>query len=82
MTTRIATAFFSIEVRRLNRATGSGEIELARMPAAEAEMEVTLTGFRPEINGLWRAKTVTHEIGDAYVTRIELEAPESGKKPP
>ena len=35
-----------------------------------------------EINGLWRAKTVTHEIGDAYTTKIELEAPESGKKPP
>lgn len=72
----------SAEGQRLNRATGTGEIELAGMPEAAAEMDVALIGFRPEINGLWRAKTVTHEIGDAYTTRIELEAPESGKNPP
>ena len=63
-------------------ATGFGSIELAGLPEAAAETDVTLLGFRPEINGLWRAKTVTHEIGDAYTTKIQLEAPESGKNPP
>lgn len=67
------------EGERLGRRTGSGSLKLAGMPEVMADMPLNLTGFRPEVNGEWRAGTVTHEFGDAYTTSIELVAPEKGK---
>jgi phage protein D len=70
----------SAEGERLSRATGSGSVTLAGMPEAQAEADVVLTGFRPEINGRWRAASVEHRFDTTYTTTIELEAPEGGKK--
>ena len=66
----------------MNRATGSGSITLAGQPQAAAEMNILLAGFRSEINGLWRAETVRHTFGRAYMTTITLEATEEGREPP
>lgn len=74
-----AAAAAKSEGDALGRRTGDGSIDLAGKPEAMADMPINLTGFRPEVNGEWRAGTVTHEFGDAYTTSIELVAPEQGK---
>lgn len=74
-----AKAAAASEGDRLGRATASGTLKLAGTPEAMADMPITATGFRPEVNGLWRAGTVTHEYGETYMTSIELVAPEEGK---
>ncbi len=74
-----AKAAAKSEGERLTRATGSGSIDLAGMPEIMADAPITLTGFRPEANGLWRAGTVTHTYSETYKTSIALEAPEEGK---
>lgn len=68
------------EGERLSRATGSGTLTLAGLPEAQAEADVILTGFRPEINGRWRAASVEHSFAGTFTTTIELEAPEGGRK--
>lgn len=70
----------SAEGDRGARATGSGSINLAGLPEIMADTPIICAGFRPEANGLWRAKTVTHTYGDTYTTSIELEASEEGKE--
>jgi len=65
---------------RLCRSTGGGSLQLAGDPAIMADQPLRLAGFRPEINGLWRAKTVTHSYGRCgYKTEISFEAPEQGR---
>lgn len=75
-----AKAAASSEGDRLGRATGTGSITLAGLPEAMADAPILTTGFRAEANGLWRAASVDHTFGDTYMTTIELEAPEAGKK--
>ncbi len=70
----------SSEGDRLSRATGSGSVTLAGMPEAMADAPIITTGFRAEANGEWRAASVEHSYGETYMTTIELEAPEAGKK--
>lgn len=74
-----AKAAASSEGDRLGRATGTGSITLAGLPEAMADAPILVTGFRAEVNGLWRAASVDHAFGDTYMTTIELEAPEAGK---
>lgn len=65
----------------LNRATGSGSFTIPGRPSANAEADVIASGFRSDINGKWRAVTVTHEFSrDGYSTSVEVEAPEEQKK--
>lgn len=68
------------EGERLNRGTSAGTITLAGMPEVAAEVDIQLTGFRPTINGKWRAGAVRHQYDDTFMTTIELEAPEDGKR--
>lgn len=65
----------------MNRKTGSGSFTLPGRPSASAEADVIASGFRPDINGKWRAVTVTHKFGDdGYRTTVDVEAPEEQKK--
>ncbi|MEI2387464.1 contractile injection system protein, VgrG/Pvc8 family [Breoghania sp. JC706] len=68
------------EGERLSRGSASGSVKLAGLPEAQAEANVTLAGFRPEANGLWRIATVEHRFGSTFETSIELEAPEGGRR--
>ncbi|WP_319774488.1 contractile injection system protein, VgrG/Pvc8 family [Breoghania sp.] len=67
------------EGERLSRGTASGSITLAGLPEAQAEANVTLSGFRKEANGLWRVASVEHHFGETFETTLELEAPEGGR---
>lgn len=41
-------------------------------PEVNAEGTVTLEGFRPEVDGTWNVKNVTHDLGGSgYVTTVE-----------
>jgi phage protein D len=41
-------------------------------PDLNAEGSITLQGFRPEVDGTWNAKTVTHDLGPSgYSTSVE-----------
>jgi len=75
-----AQAAAASEGDRLGRATGTGSITLAGMPEVMADSRIVTTGFRPEANGEWRAASVEHSFNDTYMTSIELEAPEGGRK--
>lgn len=45
-------------------------------PLIAAESKLTLSGFRPGINGDWVVTQVNHEISDSgYSTRVEAETP-------
>lgn len=75
-----AEAATASEGDRLCRATGTGSLSLFGTPEIMADSPLILTGFRPEMNGEWRAGTVTHTYSaDSYKTTVELEAPEKGK---
>ncbi|WP_212113089.1 phage late control D family protein [Bartonella queenslandensis] len=70
------------ESDRLCRAVGSGSLTLAGRPEIMADQPLILQGFRGQINGLWKAATVTHsyEKQSGYTTEITFEAPEKGNK--
>lgn len=77
-----AEAAAASEGDRLCRSTGTGSITLPGMPEMMADQPLELVGFRPEIDGLWRAGTVTHtyDTSSGYITEIQIEAPEEGKE--
>ncbi|WP_332060941.1 phage late control D family protein [Bartonella sp. CB74] len=76
-----ALAAAASEGDRLCRAVGSGSLTLEGCPEIMADQSLLLRGFRGEINGQWRASTVTHryEKASGYTTEIILEAPEKGR---
>lgn len=54
----------------------SGEVRVSLQmqgrPDVNAEGSITLQGFRPEVDGTWQAKTITHEFGSGgYTTSVE-----------
>ncbi len=77
-----AQAAAASESDRLCRAVGSGSLTLAGRPEIMADQPLLLQGFRKEINGSWKAATVTHsyEKQSGYTTEITLEAPNQGKE--
>ncbi len=77
-----AQAAAASESDRLCRAVGSGSLILAGRPEIMADQPLLLQGFRGEINGSWKASTVTHcyEKQSGYTTEIILEAPNKGKE--
>ncbi|WP_273721228.1 phage late control D family protein [Bartonella sp. ML71XJBT] len=77
-----AQAAAASESDRLCRAVGSGSLTLAGRPEIMADQLLVLQGFRGEINGPWKAATVTHryEKQSGYTTEITLEAPNQGKE--
>jgi len=47
-------------------------ITMPGRPDLNAEGTITLRGFRPEVDGTWNAKTITHDYGPAgYSTAVE-----------
>lgn len=68
------------ESERLGRGSGSGSITLAGRPDILADAPLRTTGFRPEANGVWRCCGVDHTFSGTYMTTLELEAPEEGKR--
>ncbi len=77
-----AQAACASESDRLCRAIGSGSLTLEGRPEIMAGQPLLLQGFRGEINGPWKAATVTHryEKQSGYITEITFEAPEKGKE--
>ncbi len=77
-----AQAAAASESDRLCRAVGSGSLTLAGYPEIMAGQPLLLQGFRGEINGPWKAATVTHryEKQSGYITEITFEAPDKGNK--
>jgi phage protein D len=54
----------------------SGEVrvnlQMQGRPDVNAEGSITLVGFRPEVDGTWQAKTITHELaGGGYTTSVD-----------
>ncbi|UTO29140.1 phage late control D family protein [Bartonella harrusi] len=78
-----ALAAAASESDRLCRGMGSGSLALEGRPEIMADQPLILQGFREQINGAWKAATVTHryEKQSGYTTEITLEAPEKGKQP-
>ncbi|ENN94672.1 phage late control protein D [Bartonella vinsonii subsp. berkhoffii str. Tweed] len=76
-----ALAAAASESDRLCRSMGSGSLSLEGRPEIMADQPLLLQGFRSEINGPWKAETVTHryEKQSGYTTEITLEAPDKGK---
>uniref|UniRef100_UPI00047C977B phage late control D family protein n=1 Tax=Bartonella vinsonii TaxID=33047 RepID=UPI00047C977B len=77
-----ALAAAASESDRLCRSMGSGSLVLEGRPEIMADQPLILQGFREQINGPWKAETVTHryEKQSGYTTEITLEAPEKGKE--
>ncbi len=77
-----ARAAAASESDRLCRALGSGSLTLEGRPEIMADQPLILQGFRGQINGPWKAATVTHryEKQSGYITEIILEAPNKGKE--
>ncbi|WP_375692641.1 phage late control D family protein [Bartonella sp. AP258QHHD] len=77
-----ARAAAASESDRLCRAVGSGSLSLEGRPEIMADQPLILQGFRGQINGPWKAATVTHryEKQSGYITEITLEAPNKGKE--
>lgn len=46
-------------------------ITMPGRPDVNAEGLITLQGFRPEVDGTWNVKQVTHDLGTGYVTTVE-----------
>ncbi len=77
-----ARAAAASESDRLCRTVGSGSLTLEGRPEIMADQPLILQGFRGQINGPWKAATVTHryEKQSGYTTEITLEAPNKGKE--
>ncbi|MET3589785.1 phage protein D [Bartonella silvatica] len=77
-----ARAAAASESDRLCRAVGSGSLTLEGRPEIMADQPLLLQGFRMQINGPWKASTVTHcyEKQSGYTTEITFEAPDKGKE--
>ncbi|WP_246787415.1 phage late control D family protein [Bartonella vinsonii] len=78
-----ALAAAASESDRLCRSMGSGSLSLEGRPEIMADQPLILQGFRKQINGPWKAATVTHryEKQSGYTTDITLEAQDKGKEP-
>ncbi len=76
-----ALAAAASESDRLCRSMGSGSLVFEGRPEIMADQPLILQGFREQINGSWKAETVTHryEKQSGYTTEITLEAPDKGK---
>lgn len=79
-----AKAAAEAEAARLSTATGQGHFTLYGRPEASAGADVIPTGFRGEARGPWRCPAVDHTFtagrSGGYLTKVEVKAPEKGKK--
>lgn len=79
-----AKAAAEAEAARLSTATGEGHFTLYGRPEASAGADVIASGFRTEARGPWRCPAVDHTFtsgrSGGYTTKVEVKAPEKGKK--
>lgn len=60
------------KLQSLNSGEVSINLQMQGRPQVNAEGLVTLTNFRPQVDGTWNIKTVTHDLsGSGYVTTID-----------
>lgn len=72
------------KAKDLSRKSGMVSFTVAGTAAGGAGCNVMAVGFRPEISGLWRAKSVEHTFtsgpSGGWTTKFECTAPEGGHK--
>lgn len=63
--------------RELSRMQGEATFEIEGAPFAQAEAFALVSGCRPNVDGRWRIKTVTHNFSATgiYTTTLESETP-------
>ena len=60
------------KLQSLNSGEVSINLQMPGRPQVNAEGLVTLTNFRPQVDGTWNIKSVSHELsGSGYVTTID-----------
>jgi uncharacterized protein len=68
----------------LSRKSGTVSFTMPGTAAGGVGCDAIATGFRPEISGLWRVKSVEHVFASGpsggWTTKFECTAPEGGKK--
>lgn len=72
------------KAKELSRKSGTVNFTVPGTAIGGAGSDVNATGFRPEINGTWRAKSVEHTFtggaSGGWTTKFDCTAPEGGKK--
>lgn len=68
---------------KAKRERGTLSITIVGTPGVTAESPVVVFGVRAGVDGVWRAKSVTHHISgsNVYTTKIECEKPNEDKDP-
>lgn len=68
------------QARELQRGEASASFSIDGLPSARAEAFVVAANIRDQVDGNWRAKSVTHNFSasGAYTTSVECELPDGG----
>lgn len=75
-----AKAAADAALAELARGKRDGSLNMPGNPDLCAEMDVTLAGFDPEVDGTYSAKSVTHTLDSSgYSTSVSLEAGQDSK---
>jgi phage protein D len=79
-----ATRAAKTKAKRLKREQATASFTIDGLPSASAGAFVVCSGVRPNVDGAWYAKTVTHTFSSdsAYSTKVECEVPTSGASKP
>jgi uncharacterized protein len=73
-----AQAAADAQIGDLQRGKSDGSLDLVGDPTFFAEMAVTLSGFDPDVDGKYTAKSVAHKFDSSgYTTSVSLEAGDS-----
>jgi len=69
--------------RGSHRKRGEMSVTIVGDPAVTSESPVVVVGVRTGLNGVWRAKRVTHRLSGsgAYTTKIDCEKPNTDRRP-
>lgn len=72
------------KAKDLSRKSGAVSFTVPGIAIGGAGSDINATGFRPEINGTWRTKSLEHTFtsgpSGGFITKVEGTAPEGGKK--
>ena len=72
------------KAKELSRKSGTASFTVPGTAIGGAGSDLVASGFRPEINGTWRVKSVEHTVtggpSGGWTTKFECTAPEGGKK--
>ena len=81
-TEEMALAAARSELERRERGQQTVSLTVTGSPTILAEARLTLTGFRPGVDGEWLISRVTHRIdaSGGYVCDLEAEKPNSGEQ--